>query len=239
MLFGIIILIGLGAIIATSYGIGQTALTNEELTQIKDTCVDCHNVSHNTDDAAVHQAHPDMECSTCHVGTTQTDPGTCADCHSVPDYTNAADVHQDHQNVQCSTCHIGSSDLGQVTESCERCHEEPESPDEEDVHQIHEDLNCSICHVSATQIDTAACANCHSVPVYTSAGDVHQIHANEDCVTCHSDASGLETADKAHDILQWTGIGIVAAAAAGLVLNYAVARVRLAGRKGGDGKTND
>ena len=200
ILLGVIILIGLGAVIAASYGIGRTTLTPGELAQVRGTCADCHSVPPNTDAAAVHQAHPDVE---------------------------------------CSTCHIGASDLGQVTESCAKCHEEPESPDGQDVHQIHEDLDCSTCHVSATQIDPAACATCHSVPVFTSAADVHQIHANEDCVTCHVDASGLETADKAHDILQWAGIGIVAAALAGFALNAVVARVRLAGREGGDGKTND
>ena len=89
-----------------------------------------------------------------------------------------------------------------------------------------------------------ACAKCHGDSNgfegdENQAGDVkvsevHRIHANAGCITCHSSASGLKTADKAHDTLQWAGIGIVAITLAGIVLNFIVARRRLPGSKNPD-----
>jgi hypothetical protein len=78
-----------------------------------------------------------------------------------------------------------------------------------------------------------ACTKCHRDSDNLEgdegqAGEVHRIHANAECVTCHTSTSGLKTANKAHDTLQWAGIGIVAVTLAGIALNFVVARKRLA-----------
>ena len=75
-------------------------------------------------------------------------------------------------------------------------------------------LTCQGCHTNVGQLDH-------------DAGTSHREHGNFTCVTCHVGDGGLETADRYHDIIQWVGIGAVAATVSFLVLNYSVAKRRL------------
>jgi hypothetical protein len=90
-----------------------------------------------------------------------------------------------------------------------------------------------------------ACTQCHGGDDgregddFEEGGDIHQIHSNADCSTCHAGATGLKTADSASVVLKWVGIGLVGVVAAGVALNYVVARSRLKGREDGDGRQND
>jgi hypothetical protein len=91
---------------------------------------------------------------------------------------------------------------------------------------------------------TGACTQCHGGDDGregddSEGGDIHQIHSNADCSTCHAGATGLKTADSASVVLKWVGIGLVGVVAAGVALNYVVARSRLKGREDGDGRQND
>jgi hypothetical protein len=91
---------------------------------------------------------------------------------------------------------------------------------------------------------TGACTQCHGGDDGregddSEGGDIHQIHSNADCSTCHAGATGLNTADSASKTLKWVGIGLVGVVAAGMALNYVVARSRLKGRGEDDGRQND
>lgn len=79
------------------------------------------------------------------------------------------------------------------------------------------------------------CFRCHRNADRLSRDDVHEIHANADCVTCHVGERGLESADRAHDVLEWVGIGLVALVVTGIGLNYAVTRRRISSRETGSG----
>ena len=73
------------------------------------------------------------------------------------------------------------------------------------------------------------CAGCHSdvARLDHDAGTSHRQHGNFTCVTCHVGDGGLETADDSHDIIQWVGIGTVAATVSFPALNYSVVKRRL------------
>ena len=77
-------------------------------------------------------------------------------------------------------------------------------------------LTCIGCHDNVGRLDH-------------DAGTSHRQHSNFTCVTCHVGDEGLETADKYHDIIQWVGIGAVAATVSFLALNYSLAKRRLTG----------
>ncbi len=84
-----------------------------------------------------------------------------------------------------------------------------------------------------------SCGNCHSNPDRLKDDGIHQRHTNTDCAVCHVDAGGLETADKAHDTMVWTGIGVVTLTAACLGLNYTISRKRLKTRENDHEKADD
>jgi hypothetical protein len=85
------------------------------------------------------------------------------------------------------------------------------------------------------------CAGCHSNVAHLDhdAGTSHRQHGNLTCVTCHASDEGLESADKYHDIIQWFGIGTVAATVSVLALNYSVAKRRLARGKTDEHQQDD
>lgn len=93
-----------------------------------------------------------------------------------------------------------------LAQSCtEECHNN-NSVLNTGLHGIHDGIGCMSCHDSDS---------------------LHDTHANAGCQDCHGSSEGLEAPTRAHNALQWMGIGVLAFLVAGLVFNFGISRLRL------------
>jgi hypothetical protein len=141
------------------------------------TCGDCHTPagwrSTSFDHAkasgfALHGAHSQLECSTCHTKGIEAPPGReCASCHG------DADPHRGQLGAQCSACHADTAwampirfDHGLVSFP---------------LLGKHSQLVCTDCHASKAFHDASSrCADCHA------ADDPHSQRFGAECATCHN-----------------------------------------------------
>jgi hypothetical protein len=124
---------------------------------------------------------------------------------------------------------LSTVELSQINSTCAECHGVPVIRSAASIHASHRNVQCITCHAGGTtaRVDFNSCIPCHSVPAYTSSLAVHNAHATTNCIVCHSDAPGLVKANDANDVLKSVGFGLSGFGLVGIVLNFAVIKIRL------------
>jgi hypothetical protein len=103
-----------GIIFVFAYAVKPRALSPAELTQVRSSCSECHSVPQYQNANEVHDAHPELFCTVCHIGDpkeVQINFQACQDCHGTPQYTQVIDMHDAHGGQECLVCHDNINSL--------------------------------------------------------------------------------------------------------------------------------
>jgi hypothetical protein len=141
-----------------------------------ESCSRCHGpddwsaarFDHERTDFALHGAHAELRCESCHAGRLdQALPTSCGVCH------RAEDVHRGQEGSACERCHGETGwDRDLFFE-----HDLTEFP----LLGLHAVVACEQCHASPAFRDAAVdCIACHR------SDDAHQLRLGPDCAECHN-----------------------------------------------------
>lgn len=121
------------------------------------------------------------------------------------------------------------AELSRIKSNCVECHGVPFIRSVASVHAAHPDMQCSICHAGGTtaRVDVNSCIPCHGIPDYDSSQAVHNAHSSTNCIVCHNSDPRLVTADNANNVLILVGLSLTGLGLVGIVLNYAVVKIRI------------